>query len=77
MSTLKKIPDFGAFQWTGGPLRFVPVGRLTLAFCVTVDRLTIAEVDVSVCPPLKRRADRIAKSYRLFEASDPVCDCCW
>ncbi|KFD56718.1 hypothetical protein M513_02394, partial [Trichuris suis] len=28
---------------------------LILALCVTVDRLTIAEVDVSVCPPVKRR----------------------
>ncbi|KFD51274.1 hypothetical protein M513_07874 [Trichuris suis] len=45
-----------------------------LALSVTVDTFTIAELDVLVSPTLKRRADGIAKSNRLSEASDQICD---
>ncbi|KFD46540.1 hypothetical protein M513_12591 [Trichuris suis] len=43
-------------QVDGRALRFVPDGRLTLALSVTVDTITIAELDVLISPPLKRRA---------------------
>ncbi|KFD49016.1 hypothetical protein M514_10064 [Trichuris suis] len=49
---------------TGRPLCFAPVGRLNFAL-IPVGRATKHE---RVCAS----ADGIAKSYRLFEASDSV-----